>query len=219
MKNSTIKSIILIAIIVHSFMVSAQRELPDPYANDVTLPPQMQANDLMLTAFVSYPNWEAYLLDLIFDSFASVDADLANTNGVAPIGIRIENNFTPTLSITLDAFFNSVKSRFEENGFPTLVSSARTRILVGFNYHIPDINVEKLDLYGGLALGASTRSINAESDNPNFNQNDYLLNSSPISGRFRVGGRYFFNENFGVNVELGIGGPLMSFGLTYRRRD
>ena len=38
----------------------------------------------------------------------------------------------------------------------------------------------------------------------------------PVSARIALGMRYYFNNNIGINSELGIGGPMLSVGVSVR---
>ncbi len=84
-------------------------------------------------------------------------------------------------------------------------------IVLGFNgnYHfntILDIP-SQWDFYAGLTMGYYI-----------WSDNDYIGRESSGLGLYaQVGGRYFFNDNFGVNLQFGGGTSSGgTFGITYK---
>lgn len=74
-----------------------------------------------------------------------------------------------------------------------------------------------MDQYIGLAFGGNFRTRAVW-------QNDILVDQNPNDANFVIpvsfracyGFRYFVDYNFAVGAELGIGGPLFQFALSYR---
>jgi outer membrane immunogenic protein len=68
------------------------------------------------------------------------------------------------------------------------------------------------DFYTGLSLGYYFWS-----DVKSSSGNNIVGNSSALGLDFQVGGRYFFSDQFGVNLEfVGGTGPGGNFGITYK---
>lgn len=93
-------------------------------------------------------------------------------------------------------------------GFGTNFSS--NHILIGARgaYHF-DLDVEKLDLYGGVMLG-----YNAVSYSDSFGV--FNPGGSALVGGFFVGGRYMFSEKIGGFGELGYSVAWLNLGLTIK---
>ena len=98
-------------------------------------------------------------------------------------------------------------------------SSYYTHNIIGFfgngNYHFNNLfNLPRpLDLYAGLSLGVYTSTVTAK-EGREYDGDSY----SGFSLIGQTGARYFFTDNFGVNLELS-GGLLTSglkAGITYR---
>lgn len=83
---------------------------------------------------------------------------------------------------------------------------------VGVNFHL--LRTDRLDSYLGI-LGGRTESVRTlKTDDPTAELgNEFSL---PFQARIHYGLRYLFNQNFGFNFEFGLGGPLLSAGLTYK---
>ncbi len=84
------------------------------------------------------------------------------------------------------------------------------------NYHFNRILKieEKFDFYAGVGLNYYNFNTKIKGSNINFNS-PY---DSGIGFDLQIGGRYFFSNNFGVNLELG-GGNILSggkLGITYK---
>ncbi|TRX34150.1 hypothetical protein FNW52_14025 [Flavobacterium sp. ZT3R18] len=79
------------------------------------------------------------------------------------------------------------------------------------NYHfnrILDIP-SKFDFYAGASLTAYIW---------NYDNNDYNPGYDPLNLGLQVGGRYFFTDKFGINLELGGGSATSGakFGVTFK---
>ena len=183
-------------------------------------PQAMQQGDFMITAFSSYPNFGRYLAQT---SLLSNDVSNFTVGGVAPLGLQLEYMLSNTIAFTTDGIFNSWSATWQHNFlgeiFSNRVSETRFRFLVGLNYHLDDLDNEKFNFYAGGAIGINQRSFVKEVD-------DYWSDSfwifdinSPLAFRARTGMRFFINKQWGLNLELGAGGPVLRFGLTYRFRE
>lgn len=85
------------------------------------------------------------------------------------------------------------------------------------NYHfnrilqIPNV----WDLYAGVSLAYNSFSYSFPDG---YNGTGFVRNNSGLGFAGQIGGRYYFNNNFGVNLELG-GGNLVSggkLGISYK---
>jgi hypothetical protein len=140
-----------------------------------------------------------------------------NTTGFAPLGVSGEIMLSPTFGLSIDGIANSWGVEWRELGLTDTISRSfslnRYRILIGLNYHMDDLQNNKLNVYGGFALGPNiVRLQNSFSEELIFNN----INEFPLAFRARAGLRYFFTDNIAGNMELGLGGPALRFGLTYR---
>lgn len=87
------------------------------------------------------------------------------------------------------------------------------RFAAGINFHL--IRTERLDTYFGL-LGGSKKAFGSyESNDPNA-QGNIKIYMLPFAVRAQYGIRYFLTDYLAANVEVGLGGPLVSFGATYK---
>jgi hypothetical protein len=81
-------------------------------------------------------------------------------------------------------------------------------------YHFTDL-VDKLDLYGGIDLGAKIASNNTYGDiDPIFN-NYSTLGSGVLFEPF-AGARYYFADNIAGMAELGYGIAVLKLGISFK---
>jgi len=92
----------------------------------------------------------------------------------------------------------------------------RLRLLAKANAHLIP-NSEKSDLYISLGLGMNKLTPQLTKNNQELDfSNDIPKLSLPIAFRLSLGYSYYFIPNVGLMGEIGIGGPLLSIGLTGR---
>ena len=78
------------------------------------------------------------------------------------------------------------------------------------SYHLTQLNVENLDLYGGLMLSYNIVSV---SDNTGSSGSSY---GSAAGFSAFVGGRYYFAKTLAVFAELGYGVSYLNLGLALK---
>lgn len=162
-------------------------------------------------------------------SFYQTIEDAAGTqnfsaSGIGPAGLRGEYMIGETFGLGIDVIYNSNNIKYNEvDSFNTSIINSyertmnRLRVQMRFNFHF-DVTNPNLDAYFGLAAGSNTRFrkyyVNGvETTNDSFIGSGTLV---PFSLRVCTGMRYYFNQNFGLNAEIGLGGPLISAGLSLK---
>lgn len=111
-----------------------------------------------------------------------------------PVYVGVDFGVHPDITIGPMVSFRSYSERFNTTKYTHSI------FVIGFNgnYHfnsLIDLDPE-WDLYAGLTLGYYIWN----------SPNDYIGNQiSALGVQGQIGGRYFFSDNFGVNLELGGG--------------
>jgi hypothetical protein len=90
--------------------------------------------------------------------------------------------------------------------YSTLIIAARG------TYHFTDL-VDKLDLYGGLTLGAELVTDKAYGDYPGTG---YTTNTGGVAFEMLAGARYYFTDSFSAMGELGYGIAWLKLGVSLR---
>jgi hypothetical protein len=151
-----------------------------------------------------------------------------NYNGLAPSGLRLMYMVGDDISIGMDfiytqasATYTKVDTSFFNNQWNYVsndyfITKKRFRPQFRVNLHLGALD-PNLDQYIGLAVGGNMRWRNVYI-------NDSLVSSAPnaldfvipVSFRICYGFQYFVNYNLALTGELGLGGPILQGGLTYR---
>lgn len=146
--------------------------------------------------------------------------------GWGPMGGRLEYMVRPRIGLGADFIINNTTANFAvdslyEDGtlfdqFDVQYSMTRIRIHFRFNFHY--MNRKHIDMYSGVGVGYNNRLHRIRTDVLNFRD----LSSSfsfayPYSARLTLWGmRVYPHPNVGINMEVGLGGPLVSAGVSAR---
>lgn len=142
-------------------------------------------------------------------------------NNLGTFGLRYDHLLNPGFSLGIDFYYlqrRSTGTMTDSSGTQSdaeyIINRFKTQIRLAYHFPISNPN---LDVYlgGGIGINNQTRKllINGELTS----RDEYPFNLYfPVSLRTYAGLRYSFAKHFGVNAELGIGGPLLNVGFHYR---
>jgi hypothetical protein len=173
-----------------------------------------------------------------FPNLGRLSAQIIDTNilekkdqefsGIGPSGFRYSYMLSDAFSIGIDLMYNTLNEKYRtsqdvymNNESTTinknmLVSTQRLRIHVRMNFHFSAFS-DMSDSYLGLGFGTNNKW---EKISENGKVIEKISGSEavifPFSLRLCYGYRYFFNYNWGIHGEVGLGGPLLSLGLSYK---
>ena len=219
----SIKKIVLISLSILAMHIQSKAQ---------TAPTEKQfcinQGDFIIDAFYGYP----YVLgNAIKEAFKPSNNAVNNTNVISitnlnHIGAKFEYMVTEDIGLGLEYTFASVYMNYYNENTTTNglivkgfydASLTKQRILGRVNFHYA--TTAHFDPYA--SIGAGYKKSVLKTNNPfgielvdTFNAG--ILNAFPVSFRLGVGLRYFFNNNIGLNIEAGIGGPLVQGGLTVK---
>lgn len=181
--------------------------------------------NLTATAYLGFPNIMRTGIEIYEEIPSGLNVDYS---GIAPSGLRLMYMIGDDVSIGLDliytqasasytkldsSFFNS-QWNYISNSY--LISKQRFRPQFRFDLHLGSQNTN-FDQYIGMAIGGNLRwrqfYINNELINTQPNVFDIVI---PVSLRICYGFQYLINYNLALSSEIGLGGPILQAGLTYR---
>ncbi len=153
---------------------------------------------------------------------------------VGPMGVRTELMLGDHFGIGIDGIYAGFDERYDKVlKNDTVASNIRInmqhlRIHGRFNFHFLN-DVDRVDSYFGLGIGSNLQEWeyykNGERIDPdeldnNFFEDIFFRNPTgaffPMSMRACIGVRFYFNQVFGLSAEIGVGGPLLSTGLSVK---
>jgi len=204
------KKFLSILLFISCLHVNAQGTL---YGNHVIEP------------YVGFPNFGRYFPSL-FDLTQNVE--VVRYRGMAPSGLRYSYMLRDEVSVGVDLIYNFSNQTYTaydtvfQNGEWQYIQATgernerRLRLQARMNFHFSTL-IPEADQYIGIAVGTNNRWLR-NSKNGTLESlvkgNDAVL--FPFSMRICYGFRYYFTYNLGINLEVGVGGPLLSAGLSYK---
>lgn len=151
--------------------------------------------------------------------------DGVQISAIGPAGGRVEYMLADNFGLGVDFIFNSVAANGTVDSIGTdgvtvvqtydaKLFMRRYRIQLRGNYHFAQ--TDALDAYIGVGAGTNIRTVGATSDYPGFDDSSVSGALIPVSLRLALGTRYYFTDNIGLNAEIGLGGPVISGGLSFK---
>ena len=160
------------------------------------------------------------------------------SSGFGPAGCRGEYILAEKIGLGFDFIYNSNKVSYKTsdtlysldafNNILTDVQSSsyerlmrRVRFQARINFHF-NLSTPNLDGYFGVGIGTNNRFrkywIDGKETTDINNIVDELGNYTffPFSMRVCTGFRYYFNPKIGANMEIVLGGPLFSAGVSVK---
>ncbi|MFN3918113.1 MAG: outer membrane beta-barrel protein [Flavobacteriales bacterium] len=140
------------------------------------------------------------------------DNSAAKISSLGPIGARLEYMASDKIGVGFD--FNYTDNKVTWNDKPTDSSATysyeynvtRVRFMPRMNIHFG--GNENFDSYFGVAAGYRSITRSFSSNDPDYTGGT-TEGVNPLAMRLALGARYFFTDNFGLNMEFGLGGGYM----------
>lgn len=193
-----------------------------------------QANytgNIIIDPYYGFPNFGKSFAD----NFETETSSNLKVKGLGPLGLRGEYMVADKMGIGFDFIYNSYELRYNDvrtdsiydgntNSWTTQTTNTdneykmqRVRLHLRINYHF-ELSNPSLDAYLGIGAGTNNRYRKAYENGVEVNDDTDLGNFTLLRYSFRIctGFRYYFSQNIGINTEIGLGGPLVSAGLSVR---
>lgn len=175
-----------------------------------------QEGKLILDTYYGYGS----LYNAVFKALVENNASNSNFTGVGPLGVRGEFMISKKVGFGIDIAYSSSMISYSQTDFLTneiydaSIKTAKLGIMPTFNYHF--VAGEKFDSYFTVGLGYGNRTFSAKSDYAGYQSPTYK-STFPVASRIGVGMRYYFTENLGLNLGMGLGqGGLLNAGISAR---
>lgn len=140
-----------------------------------------------------------------------------------PVYAGLDFGIHKDISIGIEASYRRYHEDYYYNTYDYKYTHSAFAFGTNGNYHFNSLIgiPKKFDFYAGVNITyfAWNSDYTYKSDNGNGNdywKPNYTIKSSVEPG-VQVGGRYFFNDSFGLNTEIGAGAVTgAKFGITYQ---
>jgi hypothetical protein len=181
---------------------------------------QVEKGNVIVDAYYGFPNlYTSAFKTLYANSGSELNLKVA---GLGPLGIRGEYLVADKFGIGLDIHYQQSSIDYNQatndaSGNAVVYNynykTTKIAIMPSFNFHF--LEEDAMDLYLQVAAGYGNRTYAFTSTDPAYS-NPSVKGLIPVAFRLAVGYRYFFTENLGINMAVGLGGPLVSGGLSLK---
>ena len=174
----------------------------------------LEQGNVIIDAYYGFPNLYSTVFEAAYESSNSTGLTLGSQG---PLGIRAEYLITDKVGFGIDLGMNSSSISYSEadinnNIYDYKFTTRKIGAIFTFNYHF--VENDKLDAYFVVGGGYGNRTFKFTSTDPNYIE-ESMESLIPISYKIGVGMRYFFTENIGANLALGLGqGGLVNAGIS-----
>ena len=180
---------------------------------------QVGKGNIIIDPYYGYPNIGKQLAEGVNDATGEV-----TVGGIGPAGLRFEYMLADNFGLGFDFIYNSANLNFMVDSlnndgtvfrsYDVKTSMQRVRFHLRANYHF--VQDDSFDAYVGFGAGTNNRFWGLKTDHPSYEDDNAGGTLIPVSARICLGARYYFTDNFGLSTELGLGGPLISAGLSLK---
>lgn len=187
----------------------------------------VEQGNIIIDPYYGYPNFGKNFFDAV--ETANPGGFNFDARGIGPAGIRLEYMVTDRIGVggdfiystngytfqSRDSIYNGTTGQYDVTTNNLEYKMSRIRIQLRMNYHF-EISNPNFDSYVGFGAGTNNRKrVSLENGQDISGElGDFTL--LPFSLRVCLGMRYFFTDNIGINTEIGIGGPVISGGLSFK---
>lgn len=127
------------------------------------------------------------------------------------VPVIVSGEFAVNDVITVGPYFGYTSYNYNTFGFKWKYTFIDVGVRGSYHFsELFEIRNEKVDIYGGVSLGAL---ISSYSGDGSFNNNPY---GGGVRFGIHAGARYFFSEKVAGYGELGAGMAALSLGLTFK---
>lgn len=176
----------------------------------------VEQGTILIDAYYGFPNLFTTALKSSYAQSGS--SENVKVGGIGPVGGKVEYLISDKFGISLDVNYTNTYVSYDEVSSSVIynykVSRSVLRAFPRFNFHFG--NSDSFDGFAGVGAGYRTANWEFESTDPNYGDQS-IETFIPVSFRIFVGGRYFFTDNLGLNMEFGLGGgALIQGGLSFK---
>lgn len=169
----------------------------------------VEQGNITIDVYYGFPNLTGSLAKSL-----STDSELT-VKSLGPIGGKFEYMVSDKMGVGLESNFSKTSFTYTEyddydsTNYEYTSSITSLRFMPRWNIHFG--SSDSFDGYFGIAAGYLSRKYEWESTDPDY-QAESISGLFPLAMRLAVGGRYYFTDNIGLHMELGIGGGAIIHG-------
>lgn len=165
----------------------------------------IEQGTIIIDGFYGYPYYNGVILKALFQN------TVGNVRNINHLGAKVEYMVTDQIGLGVEFTYANASVSYRDSLYRTYTAGvSKLRILAKMNFHFAtDANIDPY-----FTVGAGIKQTTFYDNSPNGVE--WSGNLFPVAIRLGVGMRYFFTDVVGVNAEIGLGGPLMQGGVSFR---
>lgn len=165
----------------------------------------VEEGTIIIDAFYGYP----YVAGAVLKSaFTNRIGEVRNTNH---FGVKAEYMVSEKIGLGIEYTYADASLTYTDSTLREYEAGIKkSRFLGKLNFHFA--TTESIDPYFTVGAGVKNTTIY----NNGSRTNSISINVVPVAVRIGVGLHYFFTDVVGVNAEVGIGGPVMQAGVSFK---
>ncbi len=178
----------------------------------------LEEGNMLVEGYYGFPNLYTSVFKAAYSTGFESNLEVGS---IGPLGGRFEYMMSDKFGIGLDVGYSQSSITFTEEGSLSTTryeydfTTSKLGFMVTFNYHF-DFVPDNMDLALGLGAGYGSRKFEFTSNEPGYQRTD-IESIIPIASRLGATFRYFFTDNIGANVGIGIGqGGLLNAGISVK---
>jgi len=183
---------------------------------------ELKKGDVLVDFFYGGPNLNYVWLEILFPNLTNGSTSTSNVNNqyvkIGPLGMHLDYMLDEKNSIGIDFnySFTEVRNTYNSNVSSTSVrvtdigTYERFRFIPRYCYHF---TTDKFNVFYHVGVGMVKNNIKFV-DGLTYEQSTGDWFKKAISFRTGVGMRYIITQNWGLNADFGLGGPLLTFGVS-----
>lgn len=165
--------------------------------------------DVQIRAYYGYPYFAGAFIKSALETDstgARTDITVKNTNH---IGGGAQFLISDKVGLGVDYTFAKVSATYIDGVDKYNLSLTKHRVTAMMSFHFA--TGESVDPY--FNVGAGYKKNILKYNEPGFDDTEAISQPIPVSMRLGIGMNYFFTDAIGINAEIGLGGPLVHFGI------
>ena len=169
----------------------------------------VQQGSVIIDGFYGYPYLVGAVLKAAVNSTPQTSLTVHNF-GTA--GGKFEYMISDKVGLGVEFTYSNANAKYQDSINAPIYTAGvkKIRVLGSFNFHFA--TTTSIDPYFTIGMGYKNTSY--YDNQPGYGYTWPTL--IPVAFRLGVGLHYYFTDFLGINAELGIGGPLMRAGLSFK---
>ncbi|MEI8203462.1 MAG: outer membrane beta-barrel protein [Bacteroidota bacterium] len=176
----------------------------------------------LIDVYYGFPNFYSNIITQEYNNSYDLTRGVKpnyNISGFGPIGLKYEYLLTDEIGLGLNLFYASTSLKWSDATYNYKTTVTRFRAAVTANWHFsptPDFDPYVMVHLGYANFNYTFDQTSINDSIPAIHPKPDLKFMLPVAMRIGIGARYFFTKNIGINAEVGLGGVVLTGGVSLK---